>query len=208
SSSVCFAKIQTNAVVEEENFRIYNGPINDPAACRAFGFCEYNGKKYWYENWIRQGTMDDPQNVMGDGTPRGREIYDAETDGWYWLDAIYDGAKAEGKEVWVPYIYQDDYNKSDSDLRGLAGLSDSGLEDYMYQCLKNRTGKWIRYDEKGKMIKGWITITGELARIYPDQAGNTYYYDTMTGVMAKGWITMNGQTYHFDEVTGVLISRE
>ncbi|MBR2810375.1 MAG: leucine-rich repeat protein [Solobacterium sp.] len=179
---------------------------SDPAACRAFGFCRYNGKWYWYEDWTRQGTMADPRNVIGDGTPRGREIYDSESNGWYWLDSIYDGAKAEGKEVWVPYIYQDDSGKSDAQLRELARLSDAGLEDYMYSCLKNRTGKWIRYDENGKMIKGWVTIAGELARIYPGQAGNTYYYDTMTGVMAKGWITMNGQTYHFDEVTGALIS--
>ena len=78
----------------------------------------------------------------------------------------------------------------------------------MYQCLKNRTGKWIRYDEKGKMIKGWITIAGEMAKTYPEQAGNTYYYDTMTDVMAKGTVTIkdrysdNMKTFHFDEVTG------
>ena len=37
------------------------------------------------------------------------------------------------------------------------------------------TGKWVRYDENGHMIKGWNV-----------QEGNTYYFDLITGAMLKG----------------------
>ena len=54
------------------------------------------------------------------------------------------------------------------------------------------------------MIKGWYTVSGKDVSLYPNQAGNTYYYDRQTGLMAKGWTTIDGTTYYFDEVTGVL----
>ena len=59
-------------------------------------------------------------------------------------------------------------------------------------------------DAEGRMIKGWYTVSGADTALYPDQIGNTYYYDYKTGLMAKGWVTINGQKYHFDEITGVL----
>ncbi len=49
----------------------------------------YDGKSYWYEDGVRQGTYDDPKGVLGDGVVRGREIYDPATDAWYWLDSVY-----------------------------------------------------------------------------------------------------------------------
>ena len=70
--------------------------------------------------------------------------------------------------------------------------------------LKNKKGKWIRYDADGKMLKGWVTIEGDLADIYPAEAGNTYYYDSVTGLMAKGKVTLKGVTYSFNEGTGAL----
>ncbi len=42
-----------------------------------------NGKDYWYENGMKQGT-----------TGRGKEIYDPDSNAWYWLDAKQGGAKA------------------------------------------------------------------------------------------------------------------
>ena len=125
-------------------------------------------KLYWYENNIKQGTYDDPACVMGDGTCRGREIYDPSSDGWYWLDSVYNGAKAESKEVWMPYIYQDE-------VPGSTG------------------GKWVRYDENGKMIKGWYKTGSKY-----------YYYDKITGAMLKGKQKINNKYYYFDEITGVL----
>ena len=40
------------------------------------GWKTVNGKDYWYENGVKQGT-----------TGRGKEIYDPDSDAWYWLDA-------------------------------------------------------------------------------------------------------------------------
>ena len=165
---------------------------------------EVGGKSYWYENGIKQGTYYDTYGVMGDGTIRGREIFDPESDGWYWLDSVYDGAKAVGKEVWVPYIYQDEDGISDTERHNRANSCDSGMADCVYNAMLNKTGKWVRYDENGKMLKGWVTIEGALAEKYPAQAGNTYYYDSITGLMAKGWVTIGGVSYYFDETTGVL----
>lgn len=163
-----------------------------------------NGKSYWYEESIRQGTYDDPQGVMGDGTVRGREIYDSNSRGWYWLDACYDGAKAVGKEVWMPYIYQDEANWDEITLRNIANESDRGMEECVLNAMLNHTGKWVRYDENGKMLKGWVTIEGKLATLYPSQAGNKYYYDTRTGLMARGYVTIKGVDHYFDEITGVM----
>ena len=167
-----------------------------------------DGKQYWYEDGVLQGTYNDPKGVLGDGTVRGREIYDPATDAWYWLDSVYNGAKAVGKEVWIPYIYQNEAGFSEQDILDNAAASDDGLQKFTADCIRQRTGKWVRYDENGKMLKGWVTIEGALADCYPDQKGNTYYYDNKTGLMAKGNITLDGKDYYFDEITGVLQNKE
>ncbi len=169
-----------------------------------FGWGIGDSSDYWYEDGIRQGTEDDEKCFSYDGTVRGREIYDPASNAWYWLDADADGAKATGKEVFMPYIYQNEADWSDEEITSNAAASDDGLTEYVLSCIKNQTGKWVRYDENGKMLKGWVTIKDELAVLYPDQAGNTYYYDTKTGLMAKGDVTIDGIAYHFDEITGIL----
>lgn len=146
------------------------------------------GKMYWYENGVKQGLPGDPRNIRDTvyGVERGREIYDPKSDAWYWLDACYDGAKAVNKEAWIPYIYQSDYKK--------------GI---------NKQGKWVRYDNCGRMIKG---------AVYDVTLGKWYYYDEVTGEMYKGTRAMwdKGTTYkssdngiklnemRFDPTTGVL----
>ena len=154
---------------------------------------------------MRQGTFSDPKGVIGDGTVRGREIYDHASNAWYWLDSIYDGAKAIGKEVWMPYIYQNEAEWDEAKMWEIAQESDPSMEKLVFECMKGKTGKWVRYDTQGRMLKGWVTISGDLETIYPDQAGNIYYYDNRTGLMARGYITLDGVTYHFDEITGALI---
>lgn len=91
----------------------------------------HDGRHYWVEDGVVQGTVDDPKNARGYGTPRGREIYDPASNAWYWLDACYDGARAEDKEVWMPYVYQDERPGSTE-------------------------GKWCRYSVSGGMVKGWL----------------------------------------------------
>ena len=122
-------------------------------------FVTIDGNSYWYENGIRQGLEG-----------RGKEIYDPETDAWYWLDAVQNGAKAVNKDV-----YQESW----------AG---------QYADREDGTGKWVRYDENGHMVKGW---TGN--------ADGKYYFDTETGAMAKGITTIDGVKYRFDEATGTLL---
>ena len=140
-----------------------------------------DGKSYWYEHGVVQGAFGDPKNIVDEiyHEERGREIYDPTSDGWYWLDAIYNGAKATDKEVWMPYVFQDETPGSTQ-------------------------GKWVRYNPYGKMIKGWHSIEGSDILLYPGQAFNRYYYDLVTGEMCKGKHIINGTAYEFDETTGAL----
>ncbi len=182
-----------------------------------------DGKTYWYEFGVKQGTLDDRQGILGFGTNRGREIYDPATDAWYWLDSCFDGAKAQGKEVWIPYVYQEELIQSpDGYGRMASGISDESvilsfaassatseadMSAQVAAAIRNRSGKWVRYDEKGQMLKGWVKIEGALAQCYADQVGNLYYYDQKTGLMAKGWVSIGGSWEYFDEETGVCQTR-
>lgn len=51
--------------------------------------------EYWYEDGVRQGYDAD------NSAYRGEEIYDQETDSWYWLDNVQKGAKAKDKDVYL-----------------------------------------------------------------------------------------------------------
>ncbi len=172
-----------------------------------------DGKSYWYEDNVRQGTSSDTKCFSYEGTLRGREIYDPTSNGWYWLDVNADGAKAVGKEVFMPYIYQDQSGWNEDDINNNATASGADAEgniehaelaDQVKKAIHDGTGKWVRYDNEGKMLKGWVTIEGDLAALYPNQAGNRYYYDRKTGLMAKGTTVIDGKEYYFDETTGVL----
>ncbi|MBR2811981.1 MAG: Ig domain-containing protein [Solobacterium sp.] len=114
-----------NGITAECRVTVTKKDSGDPAACTVNGFCHYNGKDYWYEDGKRQGVYNDPKCFSSDGSLRGREIYDPKTDGWYWLDVIYDGAKAVEKEVYMPYIYQDeaDHLRDDAWINAVAALS-------------------------------------------------------------------------------------
>lgn len=127
------------------------------------GWWRDGGQEYWYENGVRQGY--DPNNA----DYRGKEIYDPESDAWYWLDNVQQGAKAVNKDV-----YQE---------------SEAG----QWADREDGTGKWVRYDANGHMVKGWQTT---------DQG--TYYFDPVYGTMAKGNAEIDGITYYFDVNTGVL----
>ena len=190
--------------------RDYNGSLlraNEYYTYYHLVFVRRNGKYYWYENNKRQAVKGDPKNLIDQKfhTERGREIFDPKTKAWYWLDAVYGGAKATGKEVWMPYVYQNEKSWSYEDKVRMANESDSGMEGLVLNAMLNGDGKWVRYDGNGKMLKGWVTIEDDLAEIYPTQKGKRYYYDTHTGMMARGYVKMGYWTYHFDETTGALI---
>ena len=165
-----------------------------------------DGKSYWFEDGLKQGTYTDEKGVLGDGEIRGREIYDPSSDGWYWLDACYDGAKAVNKEVWMPYIFSNENSwKSNSEIVAANAAASGSMASQVIDAIADGSGKWVRYDENGKMIKGWYTVPTD-STLYESQRGNTYYYDESTGLMAKGELTLDGITYKFDTTTGALIS--
>lgn len=120
-------------------------------------------KDCWYEKGERQGYK------VNDPAYRGKEIYDPFTDAWYWCDNVQQGAIAKSKDV-----YQE---------------SDAGK----YADRPDGTGKWVRYDQWGKMIKGWDTYTNP---------GKSQYFDLVTGAMAKGEDWINGEHWSFDKNTG------
>lgn len=126
------------------------------------GWVEENGKKYWYEKGVKQGT-----------TGRGKEIYDPDSDAWYWLDAVQGGAMTVSKDV-----YQE----------SAAG---------QWADRPDGTGKWVRYDENGHMIKGWQTTEK-----------GTYYFDPTFGTMAKGVTEIDGVPCAFDQNTGIGLDKQ
>ena len=146
-----------------------------PTATPASGYTGWktvNGKDYWYENGVKQGT-----------TGRGKEIYDPDSDAWYWLDANQGGAKAVSKDVyqesnggkWVRY-----------DANG-----------HMVKGEDCQNGKWYYFEPvTGAMIKGPWTL--------PD--GRKVYYDPKTGIMQYGSVAVNNQLYYFDPVYGKMTS--
>jgi len=168
--------------------------------------------EYWYEKGVRQGVYGDPKNNWYDGTERGREIYDEKSDGWYWLDANAQGKKATLKEVFMPYVYQQEKSWSDKEKRSNSYASNNVpwakenalLADQVYYAMTGPVkdqGKWVRYDKDGKMFKGWTKLYYWPEK--PSQEGNVYYYDEKTGLMAKGDTVIDGKTYKFDKLTGV-----
>lgn len=128
----------------------------------ATGWVNENGIAYWYEDGEKQGL-----------TGRGKEIYDPESNAWYWLDSVLDGAVAKSKDV-----YQESFAGFWGDIENTDG---------------SRNGKWVRYDENGRMIKGW-----------QETENGKYYFDLTYGTMAKGYATVDGTEYYFNPATGVL----
>lgn len=126
------------------------------------GWVEENGKKYWYENGVKQGTEG-----------RGKEIYDPDSDAWYWLDAVQGGAMTVSKDVYQESAAGQWADKPDG------------------------TGKWVRYDENGHMVKGWQQTENGL-----------YYFDLITGAMAKGTGDIDGVPCAFDKYTGVALDNQ
>lgn len=139
------------------------------------GWVEENGKKYWYENGVKQGT-----------TGRGKEIYDPDSDAWYWLDAVQGGAMTVSKDV-----YQE----------SAAG---------QWADRPDGKGKWVRYDENGHMVKGWQQtenglyyfdlITGAMAKGTGDIDGVPCAFDKYTGVALDGqWLTIKGADFWYEK---------
>lgn len=145
-----------------------NAPIKED---RPDGWNEIDGSYYWYEGGYRQGTEDS-----------GKEIYDPDSDAWYWLDSAANGARAVERDV---YVESDGgkWMRYDENGHKVTG------EDY-------RNGAYYYFEPiTGAMMKG--------PAVLPD--GRKVYYDTATGQMVKGDYEVNGMICHFDEIDGHLI---
>ena len=138
-----------------------------PTATPASGYTGWktvNGKDYWYENGIKQGT-----------TGRGKEIYDPDSDAWYWLDANQGGAKAVSKDVyqesnggkWVRY---------DANGHMIKGWDTNDDGTYYFDLVT------------GAMTKGDATIDGLPCS-----------FDTVTGIALNcAWKHINGKDYWYE----------
>ena len=155
------------------------------------GWRSENGRDYWYENGVKQGT-----------TGRGKEIYDSASNAWYWLDAVDGGAKAVNKDV-----YQD------SDGGKWVRYDANG---HMIKGENCQNGNWYYFEPvTGAMIHGpWTLPDGR--KVYYDlttgimqygnvQINNTlYYFDPVYGTLQSGplnnfWVTdSNGKAFWYE----------
>ena len=138
-----------------------------PTATPASGYTGWktvNGKDYWYENGVKQGT-----------TGRGKEIYDPDSDAWYWLDANQGGAKAVSKDVyqesnggkWVRY---------DANGHMIKGWDTNDDGTYYFDLVT------------GAMTKSDATIDGLPCS-----------FDTVTGIgLNCAWKRINGKNYWYE----------
>ncbi len=138
-----------------------------PTATPASGYTGWktvNGKDYWYENGVKQGT-----------TGRGKEIYDPDSDAWYWLDANRGGAKAVSKDVyqesnggkWVRY---------DANGHMIKGWDTNDDGTYYFDLVT------------GAMTKGDATIDDLPCS-----------FDTVTGIALNcAWKRINGKDYWYE----------
>ena len=138
-----------------------------PTATPASGYTGWktvNGKDYWYENGVKQGT-----------TGRGKEIYDPDSDAWYWLDAKQGGAKAVNKDVyqesnggkWVRY---------DANGHMIKGWDTNDDGTYYFDLIT------------GAMAKGDIVVDNLPCS-----------FDTTTGIGCNlMWHSMDGKDYWYE----------
>lgn len=82
---------------------------------------------------------------------RDHAFFDPEADAWYWADA--DGTIARDKDVYIP-VDEDD---------------------------REAGGKWVRFDEQARMVKG-----------EDFRHGAWYHFDEVTGAMSKGMTYLEG----------------
>lgn len=131
--------------------------------------------RYYYINGIRQGVKFNSDGSV-DPNYRGKEIYDSITNGWYWMDAISDGSMAVSKDV---------YQESAAGPYGAYSAEEAIKLGYEVTDMNARYGKWVRYDEFGRMYKG---------QVYAPKDGTDewcyWYFDEVFGTMLKGVVSV------------------
>lgn len=161
------ADIEIEAISEDEA-ETYAAEVTDTVSTYGAGYTGWkhvNGKDYWYEDGVKQGT-----------TGRGKEIYDPSSDAWYWLDSVQDGAKAVSKDVYMPYTV----NGKDSNGKWVR----YDANGHMVKGWQTTDAGTYYFDPTtGAMAKGITKIDGK-----------TYYFNLNTGTMEKGHFAVNNDT--------------
>ena len=138
-----------------------------PTATPASGYTGWktvNGKDYWYENGVKQGT-----------TGRGKEIYDPDSDAWYWLDANQGGAKAVSKDV---------YQES------------NGSKWVRYDANGHMIKGWDTNDDGTYYFD---LVTGAMTKSDATIDGLPCSFDTVTGIALNcAWKRINGKDYWYE----------
>lgn len=131
----------------------------------------------------------------------------------YWYD---NDVMATSKEAYDPS--SDGWYWFDAD-----GIMATNKDVFIPTNADRTAGKWVRYDENGKMRKGedyryggwyWFDpITGEMIKGFvniPDGTpeGKWVYYDPINGQMHHGESCINGNWYYFDDCTGKMAHGE
>lgn len=130
-----------------------------------------------------------------------------ENGNFYWYEnGVRQGTEGRGKEIF------DHATQAWYWLDAIEGGRMATNKD-VYQ--ESNGGKWVRYDEFGRMIKGedfryggWYyfeELTGAMVKGWRvDDLGNRYYYDNATGQRVSGYYVADGVERYFDEQTGIL----
>jgi len=105
----------------------------------------------------------------------------AEEDGaWYWYEnGVKQGTEGRGKEIYDPV--SDAWYWLDAEFGGRKAVSKD-----VYQEYADGTGKWVRYDADGHMVKGWR-----------EDGEKRWYFDPKTGAMAKGMVKIDGKWWNY-----------
>ena len=122
-------------------------------------------------------------------------------EGTYYFDPIT-GAMAKGvtnidgvyyyfrKDTGIQANYTYEEVALDGDWYWFDGVGMVAVSKDVFQT--SNGGKWVRYDEEGRMVKGW-----------DDTPQGKYYFDPITGAMAKGVKQIDGKYYYFYNMTGI-----
>lgn len=133
-----------------------------------------------------------------------------ENGGFYWYEnGVRQGTEGRGKEIYDPGTGAWYW------LDAVDGGKMAVNKD-VYQ--ESDGGKWVRYDEYGKMIKGddyryggWYYFdqtTGAMLKGWRiDAYGNKYFYDITTGQRVFGYYMADGILRYFDVTTGILANK-
>lgn len=177
------------------------------------GWVKHDGKRYWFDKGVQA---------------RDKEVYDRQSDAWYYFDANGEMLKDTNKDLPGKTVRYDEHGHM------VKGEKRIGNDDYYFDMqtgamarnkdvfLRAGKGRWVRYDGNGHMIKGrehchnggwyYFEADGTMAKgmkHISSNGGKWVYYDWTTGKMAHGEKYVNYDTehtgwYYFHNQTGAM----